>query len=110
MKFFHGKNSNTELPELLRASNFTLVCQSLSISMLFEAMASNCYPIVTNIAGNQSWITHQNGHSSHEICAMWAFENSAFRKNPFCITENLSKKMPLQNQHENNRKQISRIN
>jgi glycosyltransferase involved in cell wall biosynthesis len=27
---------------------------------LFEAMACNCYPIVSNIAGNQSWITHRN--------------------------------------------------
>jgi glycosyltransferase involved in cell wall biosynthesis len=53
---------------------------------LFEAMASNCYPIV-NIAGNQSWITHQNGQlitvdDSNMLATeiLWAFENSAFRK------------------------------
>jgi len=29
---------------------------------LFEAMATNCYPIVTNLPGNQSWIKHrENG-------------------------------------------------
>jgi hypothetical protein len=26
---------------------------------------------------------------------LWAFENSAFRKESVCITENLSKKMPI---------------
>jgi hypothetical protein len=26
---------------------------------LFEAMATNCYPIVTDIVGNKSWITHR---------------------------------------------------
>jgi hypothetical protein len=38
------------------------------------------------------------------------FENSALERNPFCITDNLSKKMPITKSHENNRKQISRIN
>jgi glycosyltransferase involved in cell wall biosynthesis len=60
-KVFHGRIPNTELPELLRASNFYIsmpITEGVSAS-LFEAMASNCYPIVTNIAGNQSWITHR---------------------------------------------------
>jgi glycosyltransferase involved in cell wall biosynthesis len=53
---------------------------------LFEAMASKCYPIVTNIAGNQSWITHRKTDNTVDDSNMlateilWAFENSAFRK------------------------------
>jgi glycosyltransferase involved in cell wall biosynthesis len=32
------------------------------VSALFEAMACHTYPIVTDIAGNQSWIKHrENG-------------------------------------------------
>jgi glycosyltransferase involved in cell wall biosynthesis len=52
-------------------------------------MASNTYPIVTNIPGNQSWIKHrENGQLitidnfrmlAEEI--LWAFENSEHRKN-----------------------------
>jgi hypothetical protein len=45
-KVFHGKNSNTELPELLRASNFYIsmpITEGVSTS-LFEAMASNSLP------------------------------------------------------------------
>jgi glycosyltransferase involved in cell wall biosynthesis len=47
---FSGRIPNTELPELLRASNFYIsmpITEGVSAS-LFEAMASNCYPIVTN--------------------------------------------------------------
>ena len=51
-------------------------------------MASNSYPIVSNIAGNQSWITHRkNGQlitvDDSTILAeeiLWAFENSTYRK------------------------------
>jgi glycosyltransferase involved in cell wall biosynthesis len=88
--FFTGRIPNTELPELLRASNFYIsmpITEGVSAS-LFEAMASNCYPIVTNIAGNQSWITHRkNGQlitvdDPNMLAAeiLWAFENTACRK------------------------------
>jgi glycosyltransferase involved in cell wall biosynthesis len=54
---------------------------------LFEAMASNCYPVVTDIPGNQSWIKHrENGQlitiDNIEMLAkelLWAFENSEYR-------------------------------
>jgi glycosyltransferase involved in cell wall biosynthesis len=54
---------------------------------LFEALASGCYPIVTDIAGNQSWIKHrENGQLividdskmlAEEI--LWSFENKEHR-------------------------------
>ena len=88
--FFTGRIPNTEIPELLRASNFYIsmpITEGVSAS-LFEAMASNSYPIVSNIAGNQSWITHRkNGQlitvDDSTILAeeiLWAFENSTYRK------------------------------
>ena len=54
---------------------------------LFEAMATNCYPIVTDILGNQSWIKHrENGQlitvDDFEMLAeelIWAFENNKYR-------------------------------
>ena len=54
---------------------------------LFEAMATNCYPIVTDIAGNQSWIKHrENGQlvtvDDYKMLAdelIWAFENNKHR-------------------------------
>ncbi|MBK0370824.1 glycosyltransferase [Flavobacterium agrisoli] len=62
---FTGRIANTELPQLLQKSNIYLsmpVTEGVSAS-LFEAMACNCYPIVSEIPGNQSWISHQkNGH------------------------------------------------
>ncbi|MNE56529.1 Glycosyl transferases group 1 [compost metagenome] len=50
---------------------------------LFEAMACNCYPVVSDIPGNQSWITHrENGQlitiDDIEMLAeelIWSFEN-----------------------------------
>jgi hypothetical protein len=58
--FFTGRIPNTELPELLRASNFYI---SMPITEEYQHRYlkrwPNCYPIVTNIAGNQSWITHR---------------------------------------------------
>ncbi|CAM3058147.1 glycosyltransferase [Flavobacterium frigoris] len=88
--FFTGRIQNTELPKLLQQSNFYIsmpTTEGVSAS-LFEAMACNCYPIVSNIPGNQSWITHRkNGQLitvddsnmlAEEI--LWAFENNAYRK------------------------------
>jgi glycosyltransferase involved in cell wall biosynthesis len=86
---FTGRIPNTKLPELLQKSNIYLsmpITEGVSAS-LFEAMACNCYPIVTDIPGNQSWIKHrENGQLitidnyrmlSEEI--LWAFENKEYR-------------------------------
>jgi glycosyltransferase involved in cell wall biosynthesis len=87
---FTGRIPNTELPALLQNSNIYIsmpITEGVSAS-LFEAMASNCYPIVSAIPGNESWITHrENGQLvpvddylklSEEL--IWAFENSEYRK------------------------------
>jgi glycosyltransferase involved in cell wall biosynthesis len=86
---FTGRIPNTELPKLLQASNFYIsmpITEGVSTS-LFEAMASHCYPIVTNISGNQSWIRHrENGQliamDNSKMLAeelLWSFENKAQR-------------------------------
>ncbi len=88
---FTGLVPNTQLPALLQQSNFYIsmpITEGLSAS-LFEAMASNCYPVVTNITGNQSWIEHRhNGQLitiddsnmlAEEI--LWSFENKEHREN-----------------------------
>lgn len=86
---FTGRIPNTMLPELLQQSNFYIsmpVTEGVS-SSLFEAMATNCYPIVSDIIGNQSWITHrENGNlipvDDKELLAselLWAFENRDYR-------------------------------
>ncbi|SDW76393.1 glycosyltransferase [Flavobacterium degerlachei] len=86
---FTGRIPNTELPQLLQASNFYIsmpITEGVSAS-LFEAMASNCYPVVTDIAGNQSWIQHRkNGQlialDDSKMLAqelLWSFENKAHR-------------------------------
>lgn len=86
---FTGRIPNTKLPTLLQKSNLYIsmpITEGVSAS-LFEAMASNCYPIVTDIPGNQSWIKHrENGQLitiddskmlAEEI--LWAFENREHR-------------------------------
>ena len=86
---FTGRIPNSKLPELLHQSNIYIsmpITEGVSAS-LFEAMACGCYPIVSNIAGNQSWIRHrENGQLitiddsemlSDEI--LWAFENPSIR-------------------------------
>ena len=101
---FIGRISNTELPALLQKSNFYIsmpITEGFSAS-LFEAMASNCYPIVTDIPGNQYWIKHrENGQlitiDDSEMLAkeiVWAFENSEYRnaavlKNRKFVEENV---------------------
>ena len=87
---FTGRIPNIQLPELLQKSNIYIsmpITEGVSAS-LFEAMASNCYPIVTDIPGNRSWIKHrENGQLitiddfktlAEEI--LWAFENNEIRK------------------------------
>jgi glycosyltransferase involved in cell wall biosynthesis len=86
---FTGRIPNTELPKLLQQSNIYIsmpITEGVSAS-LFEAMACNCYPIVSDIPGNQSWITHrENGQlieiDNIEMLAeelIWSFENSELR-------------------------------
>lgn len=86
---FTGRIPNSQLPELLQQSNFYIsmpITEGVSAS-LFEAMASNCYPVVTDITGNQSWIKHrENGQliaidNSRMLAEelLWAFENSEIR-------------------------------
>ena len=86
---FTGKIPNTELPKLLQQSNIYIsmpITEGVSAS-LFEAMACGCYPITTDIPGNQSWINHrENGLlipvDDVEMLAkelIWAFENGTHR-------------------------------
>ncbi|MFV5695039.1 glycosyltransferase [Flavobacterium sp. LB3P122] len=86
---FTGRIPNTALPKLLQQSNIYIsmpITEGVSAS-LFEAMATNCYPIVTDITGNQSWIKHrENGQlvpvDNFEMLAeelIWAFENNKHR-------------------------------
>lgn len=86
---FTGRIPNTQLPKLLQQSNIYIsmpITEGVSAS-LFEAMACNCYPIVSDIPGNQSWITHrENGQLikiddiemlTQEI--LWSYENADSR-------------------------------
>jgi len=86
---FTGRIPNTELPKLLQQSNIYIsmpITEGVSAS-LFEAMASNCFPVVSDIPGNQSWITHRkNGQlitiDDIEMLAnelIWSFENPELR-------------------------------
>lgn len=88
---FTGRIPNNELPKLLQQSNIYIsmpVTEGVSAS-LFEAMACGCYPLVSDIPGNQSWIRHRdNGQlitiDDAEMLAneiLWAFENEAIRNN-----------------------------
>ncbi|NDP26028.1 MAG: glycosyltransferase [Flavobacterium sp.] len=107
---FMGRIPNTALPKLLEQSNIYIsmpITEGVSAS-LFEAMASNCYPIVTDIPGNQSWIKHrENGQlipiDDFEMLAeeiIWAFENKEYRnaavlKNRKFVEENANYKINM---------------
>lgn len=107
---FTGRILNTKLPELLQQSNFYIsmpITEGVSAS-LFEAMASNCYPVVTDIPGNQSWIKHrENGQlitiDDTEMLAdelLWALENKDYRnttvlKNRKFVEENANYKINM---------------
>ncbi len=88
---FLGRINNDELPNFLQKANFYIsmpITEGVSAS-LFEAMATGCYPIVTNVLGNQYWIKHkQNGQlidvDDYQMLAkeiLWAFENKDYRNN-----------------------------
>ena len=107
---FTGRIPNTKLPDLLQQADFYIsmpVTEGVSAS-LFEAMASHCYPVVTDIPGNQSWIKHRkNGQlitiDDSEMLAdelLWAFENSEYRniavvKNRKFVEENANYKINI---------------
>lgn len=87
---FTGRIPNTALPKLLQNSNIYIsmpITEGVS-SSLFEAMACNCYPILTAIPGNENWITHRkNGqlvpvdnHKKLSEEIIWAIENREYRK------------------------------
>lgn len=86
---FTGKIPNYQLPKLLQKSNFYIsmpITEGVSAS-LFEAMACGCYPILSDIEGNQSWISHrENGQliaiDNAKMLAeelIWSFENKEYR-------------------------------
>lgn len=66
---FTGRIRNENLPDLLSASNLyisTPLTEGVSAS-LFEAMAAGCYPIVSDLRGNRSWIRQRNNGSLIKI-------------------------------------------
>ena len=87
---FTGSVHNTDLPELLQKANIYIsMPETEGVSgSLFEAMASGCYPIVSDIEGNQSWITHRkngqlitvNDYNTLANAIIWAFEKESHRK------------------------------
>ncbi len=108
---FSGSILNDNLPIFLQKSNFYIsmpVTEGVSAS-LFEAMATGCYPIVSNVIANQYWIKHrENGQlidaDDYKMLAneiVWAFENtkhrkSAIIKNRIFIEENIDYKKNMQ--------------
>jgi glycosyltransferase involved in cell wall biosynthesis len=87
---FKGRLPNNEVAQLLQKSNFYIsmpATEGVSAS-LFEAMACGCFPIVTDLPGNQSWIkNHENGilipDGKYKILAeeiQYAFERNLWRK------------------------------
>jgi glycosyltransferase involved in cell wall biosynthesis len=58
---FTGKLNNTDIPKFLQQANFYIsmpITEGVSAS-LFESMACGCFPIVSALAGNKSWITEK---------------------------------------------------
>jgi glycosyltransferase involved in cell wall biosynthesis len=87
---FKGRTPNNEVALLLQESNFYIsmpTTEGVSAS-LFEAMASGCFPVVTDLPGNRSWIrNHENGilipNGRFKILAeeiQYAFERNLWRK------------------------------
>ena len=87
---FKGRVPNEKIAQLLHNSNFYIsmpTTEGVSAS-LFEAMACGCFPIVTNLPGNKSWITnHENGilipTKNFRVLAdeiVYSFERDIWRK------------------------------
>jgi glycosyltransferase involved in cell wall biosynthesis len=61
---FTGRIDNNDLPKLLQQSNLyiSMPCTEGVSASLFEAMACGCFPVVTDLPGNRSWIkSRENG-------------------------------------------------
>ena len=93
---FVGRINNNDIPKFLQQANFyisTPTTEGVSAS-LFEAMASGCLPIVSDLPGNRCWIQQkENGilvTIENEIKLAeeieWAFKNTDFTKK--AIVEN----------------------
>jgi glycosyltransferase involved in cell wall biosynthesis len=93
---FVGRINNNDIPKFLQQANFyisTPITEGVSAS-LFEAMASGCLPIVSDLPGNRCWIQQkENGilvTIENEIKLAeeieWAFKNTDFTKK--AIVEN----------------------
>lgn len=93
---FLGKIDNNTIPKFLEKANFyisTPITEGVSAS-LFEAMACGCFPIVSDLPGNRSWIQQKvNGilvnienefNLAEEL--EWAFHNTDFTKK--AVTQN----------------------
>ena len=87
---FTGKIANNEIQKFLKQANFyisTPTTEGVSAS-LFEAMACGCFPIVSDLPGNRSWIQQKvNGilvNIENELNLAeeleWAFHNNDFTK------------------------------
>ena len=87
---FTGRINNNDIPKFLKKANFyisTPTTEGVS-SSLFEAMACGCFPIVSDLPGNRSWIQQKvNGilvtienefNLAEEI--EWAFHEYDFTK------------------------------
>ncbi len=58
---FTGRIDNKLLPQYLGNSDLyvSMPCSEGVSSSLFEAMATGCYPIISNLPGNRAWITNE---------------------------------------------------
>ncbi len=87
---FLGKIENSLLPNYLSKQNIYLSMPSTEgvSASLFEAMATGCYPIVSDILGNQFFVYHRENGQLVEVGnaksladeIIWAFENPIYRK------------------------------
>ena len=87
---FTGLLDNEKVAEILQQSNFYIsmpITEGVSAS-LFEAMACGCFPLVTDLPGNRSWIkNYENGilipNENHKLLAkelIEATERNIWRK------------------------------
>jgi len=93
---FVGRIDNNDIPKFLKQANFYIsmpITEGVSAS-LFEAMACGCFPIVSDLHGNRSWITEKvNGilvpsenHTKLAEELEWAFNNRNITKS--AVTQN----------------------
>ncbi len=111
---FTGKIKNIDLPKLLQHANTYIsmpTTEGVSAS-LFEAMASGCFPVVTDLAGNRSWINQKiNGvlvpsENEEELAKSiaWSFLNTEIRAKAIVDNRNF---VELNANYHNNMKIIA---